>query len=812
MKFQDLMSGSGKTFAAGLAIALLAVNISCASPEKTTTESNTLWYRQPANEWMEALPLGNGRLGAMVYGGTAQERIALNEITLWSGQPDEQQERSCGKEKLDEIRQLFFKGDYSGGNRMATEYLSGTPHSFGSHVPMGDLVLEFPDMGAGADEYYRELNLETAVNSVQYIIGGVQYRREAFCSNPAGVLVIHLKCNKERQLNFDVSVDLLREATVTVDDGKMEFDGKVSFPNNGDGGVNFKGYIAVTSPQGEITNTMKKLQIRDAQEATLIVDIRTDYINKDYQQTCLQTVDRALGKDYRQLKADHITDHGKLYRRASLFLENSQNDLKHIPTDERWKRVKEGKGDVTLDALFFNYARYLLIAASREDSPLPANLQGIWNDNLACNMGWTCDYHLDINTQQNYWMANPANLAECNSPLFHFIRKLSEEGSKTARNVYGAGGWTAHTMTNVWGYTSPGSGVNWGLHPTGGAWLATHLWRHYQFTQDKNFLAEEAYPLLKKTARFFMDYMVEDPRFGYLVTGPSTSPENSFIYNEEELSLSMMPTCDILIVKEILTACVESADMLRTDEAFADSLNRMIMKLPPLKISKNGALREWLEDFEQAQPNHRHTSHLLGLYPFDQISVNSTPELAGAAQKSLELRLSASNWEDVEWSRANSICFNARLGNGNEAHTHLNSLFRNLTRENLLTVSPKGIAGAPYDIFIFDGNEAAGAGMCEMLLQSYGGVIRFLPALPDTWLAGSFKGLCTEGGNVVDLDWKKGKPASAIIKASCDNFCKIDTDNIRSAFLNDKKIEIPVMINGLKYMHLQKDDVLKIVW
>lgn len=729
--------------------------------------SYILWYENPADEWMKSLPLGNGRIGAMVFGGIEKEVIALNEVTMWSGQPDKFQERPLGKTMLNDIRQLFFEGKYAEGNRAVTEFMSGTPHSFGSHVPAGDLKLDFKYPAGAVSGYKRELNLENAINTVSFKVGNILYTREYFCSNPDNAFIVRLTANKAKSLTLDVSLDMLRESVIKAVDNSLEFSGKVSFPKQGPGGVDFMGKVGVTAKDGNVSASNNKISIADATSVTIILDLRTDYNNKQYKEDCIATVDKALSQDYNRLKNKHVSDYSNLFKRVDLFLGKSEADK--LPTDKRWERVKAGKEDVGLDALFFQYARYLLIAASREDSPLPANLQGIWNDNLACNMGWTNDYHLDINTQQNYWLSNIGNLHECNTPLFDYIKDLSVYGQKTAKNVYGARGWVANTVANVWGYTASGQGVNWGLFPLAGTWIASHLWTHYIYTMDENYLRNKAYPILKSNAEFLLDYMVQDPKNGYLMTGPSTSPENSFRYKGNELSISLMPACDRQLAYEAFASCIEASKILNVDDKFRDSLSIALKKLPPIIIGKNGAIQEWFEDFEEAQPNHRHTTHLLALYPFAQISPVKTPGLANAARKTIEYRLAAPNWEDVEWSRANMICLYARLFDAKKAYESVVQLQREFTRENLLTISPEGIAGAPYDIFIFDGNEAGGAGIAEMLIQSHEGYIELLPALPQQWNTGYFKGLCIRGGGEVDLKWKDGQVQDIVIKAATDN-------------------------------------------
>lgn len=739
--------------------------ITCQAVERDT--NLTLWYNKPADEWMKSVPLGNGRLGAMVYGGLEAETIALNEITMWSGQPDPDQEIACGKEKLDQIRQLFFEGKLEEGNQLASQYLSGQPHSFGSHLPIGDLKITFGHKAEDVSGYHRELNLENAVSSVTYQIKDINYYREYICSNPDDALVMRFYADKGRSISLKAGLELIQDAKIKVSGNELEFTGQALFPRQGPGGVDFIGKIRFIPKGGTIRSGKDHISIENADEVVIISDIRTNFNNTKYKELCSQTVKTVSDRSYTSIKEDHIKDYSNLFNRVSLSFGKDEKD--NLATNTRWQQKREGAKDTGLDALFFQYGRYLLISGSRENSPLPANLQGIWNDNLANNMGWTCDYHLDINTQQNYWAANVTNLHECNTPLFNYLKDLSEYGEKTAMKVYGSPGWVAHTVANIWGYTAPGQSVNWGLHPTGGAWLATHLWTHYTFTQDKEFLRREAYPILKKAADFFLDYMVEDPKFGYLMTGPSTSPENSFLYNGVELSLSMMPTCDRVLVYETFMSCVEASRILGIDETYRNKLETALSKLPPFQIGRAGTIQEWFCDFDLAHPNHRHSSHLLALYPFNQISIVQTPDLAKAAAQSIHNQLHAENWEDVEWSRANMINFYARLKDPQKAYNSLTTLQQDFARENLLTISPEGIAGAPYDIFIFDGNEAGISGMAEMLIQSQEGYIELLPALPEEWNTGSFKGLCVRGGGTVDLNWNKGKITQMKLSATQDN-------------------------------------------
>ncbi|MDR3328553.1 MAG: glycoside hydrolase family 95 protein [Prevotellaceae bacterium] len=748
-----------------LAAALLCGACACEQPQ----QSLQLWYNQPAEKWLDAAPLGNGRLGAMVYGGVDTDRIALNESSLWSGEVNAQQDPPFGAKRLADLRQLFFDGKLSEGNRVAAEWLHGDFRSFGTHLPLGDLKIVGQHEGK-VEGYRRELDLRTAVNTVTYRVGGVQYKREYFISNPANVMVVRLSADKPGALTFDLQLDLLREAEVKAHEGGMLFAGKATFHKHGVGGVEFGGVVAVSADGGTVASDASAsatVRVAGATAATIVIDVATSYQTERYEAEALARADSAVRTAYDSLKAAHVSDYAALFSRVELSLGAASGDK--LPTDVRLQKVREGSADAAFDALFFQYGRYLLIASSRENSPLPANLQGIWNDNLACQMGWTCDYHLDINTQQNYWLANVGNLAECHAPLFTYTANLARHGAATAQKVYGCKGWCAHTVANIWGFSAPSQHIAWGLFPLAGSWLASHLWTQYLYTLDKDFLARTAYPLLKGNAQFLLDFLVKDPHSGYLLTGPCISPENGFRYQGQGLSASMMPTGDRALTHEILSACVQAAQALGIDKAFADSAAAALALLPPFEVGKRGAIQEWREDYDEAQPNHRHTMHLLGLYPLAQLSAGRTPQLAAAAAKVIENRLAAEGWEDTEWSRANFLCYYARLKNPAKAYENLQGLYKVFARGNLFCVAPAGVAGADLDIFEFDANEAAPAGMAELLVQSCDGCIELLPALPQQWQSGSLKGLCVAGGGEVDLSWRSGQVQRATLRATADN-------------------------------------------
>ena len=796
-----------KTYLAAMALALSGCQ--SATDSCGTTE---LWYAQPAKVWMESLPIGNGRLGAMTYGGIEEEKLALNESTMWSGQYNENQNKPFGREKMNQLRKLFFEGKLSEGNRIAGDNLHGNQTSFGTHLPIGDLKMQFIYPEGKVTDYRRSLSLDEAVSSVSFNSGGVNYKREYFATNPDNVLVLRLTADKQKSITMNMGLDLMRQADLSVENNQLVFTGKVDFPLHGPGGVCFEGRIAVLADNGEVKMEQSGVSIKEADAVTLIVDVRTDYKSPDYKTLCADGVEKAAAKSYDELKQAHIKDYNTLYNRVSIHFGQDAN--RAMPTDVRWKQVKEGKTDTGLDALFFQYGRYLTIASSRENSPLPIALQGFFNDNKACNMGWTNDYHLDINTEQNYWAANVGNLAECNAPLFTYIKDLAHHGAKTAEVVYGCKGWTAHTTANVWGYTPASSTIIWGLFPMAGSWIASHLWTQYEFTQDKQYLAETAYPLLKGNAQFILDFLAKDPKSGYLMTGPSISPENWFrTAGGEEMVASMMPACDRELAYEILSNCVRASEILDTDREFADSLRTAIAQLPPIQLRANGAIREWFEDFEEAHPNHRHTSHLLALYPFSQITLEKTPELAEAARKTIENRLSAENWEDTEWSRANMICMYARLKDAQEAYKSVQLLQGKLSRENLMTVSPGGIAGAEGDIYSFDGNPAGTAGMAEMLIQNHESYVEFLPCLPVEWKDGSFKGLCLKGGAEATAEWTNAVINKASLKATADQVLKVKIPQGKKyrVLLNGKEAIANPDAKGLITVDMKRGDLLELL-
>jgi alpha-L-fucosidase 2 len=749
------------------ALALFPLRLTRAA-NRLPTRGTELWFSQPADRWMEALPIGNGRIGGMVFGGTSIERIALTESTVWSGAPSDKNISPTALENLGRIRELMFAGKYVDGGELCKEHLLGRPDSFGTNLPMANLELTFDEDGS-VQNYRRSLDLDEAIAHVDYTRGARSFHREIFSSNPDDVLVVRLRCSHPKSISCAISFGtLILPGEVTREGNTLVLRGNAfeHLHSNGRQGVAFEARVRLLAEGGAVTGHDAGLRVTDADTATLHVVISTNYRGADASDRCARTLEALQQRRFGLLRSAHVDDHQSLYRRVSLDLGVNPTATPK-PTNERRKAMQAGEADPGLLALFFQYGRYLTIAGSRLNSPLPLALQGIWNDGLASSMGWTDDFHLDINTEQNYWVAEVGNLSECQSPLFDFVDTMRASGRVTARKMYGAPGWVSHVVTNPWGFTAAGWGLGWGIFPTGGVWLSLQLWEHYRFTADKEFLKQRVYPVFKEAAEFFLGYMVKHPERGWLVTGPSVSPENWFLTSDgKSCSESMGPTADRVLVHALLSACVEASATLGVDEAFRVRAKDALNRLPPLQIGRHGQLQEWLEDFDEAEPNHRSTTHLIALYPEHQISPTATPALAHAARITIERRISQPNWEDSEWGRANLVNYYARLHDGEAAHKHLVGLLAKAAEDSLLTYSRGGVAGAESNIFSLDGNTAGAAGIAEMLLQSHAGEIHFLPALPSAWPRGSITGLCARGGIEVSLSWALGKLEYATLKSN----------------------------------------------
>ncbi|SJZ60658.1 alpha-L-fucosidase 2 [Chitinophaga eiseniae] len=741
------------------------------SPASATAKDGTSpWKDDPA--WLQALPIGNGNIGAMVFGDVNQERIQLNEKTLWNGSQADNDNPEAAK-YLPEIRNLLFQGKFKEATELTNKTQickgAGSGHGDGSKVPfgsfqtLGDLRLDFGKSSRCAG-YQRSLQLDDAIVRVSYEQDGVHYTREYFVSAPANVLAVKLSADKKGAISFSATMDRPERFTTKATANELVMSGALNNGKGGDG-MKYMARLQARNKGGQITYSGNQLTVKGADEVILYLAASTDYLpnypvfkGRDFKGLTAKALRTATSQSYTQLKQAHVKDYQRLYNRVALQLADDTAD--DVPTDVRLQRIKETGNDNHLTELYFQYGRYLLISSARKNT-LPANLQGIWgNKTLA---PWNGDYHTDINVQMNYWPAEVTNLGELHLSLTNFIQRLEKPATRSAAVQFGGAGWCIGPIVNVWGFTSPGEHPSWGLTAGSSGWICEHLWEHFAFTRDSAYL-RKVYPTLREVARFYMGWLVKDPVTGKLVSGPASSPENAFEAPDgSNGTISMGPSHDQEVIQELFTNVLQAAEVLQQTDPFLDKLRDAKNNLLQPQIGEDGRVLEWAKPYPEKEPGHRHMSHLYALYPGNAFNETQTPQYLNAARKSIEYRLQHGGAQ-TGWSAAWVTNMWARLKNGPEALKAFNIILADKSAYNLFNLHP------PFQI---DGNFGATAGIAEMLLQSHESMITLLPALPAAWKNGMVNGLCARGGFVVNISWKEEKLAAATLHATKGGGCQV---------------------------------------